>query len=330
MSELAITIAQFIITIWPLIILTVLIYSFLEEPGRRSPRGWLRTLALRLAALGDRMRRGLSVTWTILFLFWLVTLFAENPTPSLVPEPWNTGVFLGGFALLVGWQISRLSPVPGRLRARIDLHRARAIQDLKELDPYAFELLVSETYRAYGFQARHVGRSGDHGVDVELKAPNGDLWVVQCKRYRDTVGESTLRDLYGTMMSEQADHAALVTTADITQPARAWAQGKPIDLIDGPELLRFIDNARLRDEGTPMDRLAHWLDGLFASRSLPPRGLRKQVSVEHLPPVKIQYQQGVPICPRCGVLMNEHQNTRLRSLYRCRNYPICRVVLEGE
>jgi restriction system protein len=37
--------------------------------------------------------------------------------------------------------------------------------------------------------------------------------VIQAKRYRNTVGVSAVRDLYGTMMNEGANKGILVTTS---------------------------------------------------------------------------------------------------------------------
>jgi restriction system protein len=93
------------------------------------------------------------------------------------------------------------------------------------------------------------GRSGDHGVDLELTAPDRRHAIVQCKRYRDTVGEEIVRSLFGTMLHETAYHAFLVTTADISEAARIWAAGKPLTLIDGPTLVQIatsLENGRKR------------------------------------------------------------------------------------
>jgi restriction system protein len=83
------------------------------------------------------------------------------------------------------------------------------------------------------------GRSGDHGVDLELSGAGGRRAIVQCKRYRDTVGEEVVRGLFGTMLHETAHHAFLVTTADISEAARSWAAGKPMTLIDGTTLVEI-------------------------------------------------------------------------------------------
>ena len=69
----------------------------------------------------------------------------------------------------------------------------------------------------------------------------GNLAVVQCKRYRGTVGAATLRDLYGTMLHTGATHAYLVTSGRISRDAREWVRGKPIGLIDGARLVKLAE-----------------------------------------------------------------------------------------
>lgn len=113
---------------------------------------------------------------------------------------------------------------------------------LREMAPTLFEHLTAALFEQQEYTARTVGASGDEGVDVLLR--KGKLTsVVQCKRYRDTVGQSTIRDLYGTMIHNQAAEAFLVTTGNISRNARDWAQGKPIRLIDGETLSEWIANS---------------------------------------------------------------------------------------
>jgi restriction system protein len=341
------TLAQFIFILWPLVILAALIYSLQPGPVRRRSR-WSRRIQARLAALGGRIRHNLLVTWTVLVAIWLVALAAPTPAPALIPEPGNTALFLGGYGVILLAEIARLGWFRGRLIARVNLHRARAIADLQAMDPYDFEGLITETYRALGFRVQHVGQSGDHGVDVELYSPEGEHWIVQCKRYRARVGESILRDLYGSMVADQAERAVLVTTAEITPPAREWAQGKPIELVDGPALLDLIASARERTEGAWFDRLAHTLSHLAAPSLAVETGPVAALAEEATRPARvipavpsparqnghIQYLRGVPICPRCHMPMvarpSRPGDPSGRVLYRCRNYPNCRVVLEHE
>ena len=120
-----------------------------------------------------------------------------------------------------------------------NMNKEQALAHLKTLDPIVFEHLIALLFEQRGFAAQTVGASGDEGVDVLLR--RGDrTFVVQCKRYDGSVGQPTVRDLYGTMVHNRAAEAYLVTTGMITQQAREWAFGKPIQLVDGFSLVNWI------------------------------------------------------------------------------------------
>ena len=64
--------------------------------------------------------------------------------------------------------------------------------------------------------------------------------MIQAKRYRDTVGVSAVRDLYGTMMSEGANKGILVCTSRYGPDAYTFSKDKPIELIDSSGLLYLL------------------------------------------------------------------------------------------
>lgn len=338
MSKAIITLAQFIFILWPLFLATALVYSLQVSATSRRPRR-IRIKA-SLVNLAKRIRRNLLATWAVLLAFWAVTLFADGPTPGLLPDPWNISIFLGGFVLLLFSEVSELGLFQRRLLAHVSIHRAQYLSDLKAMDPYAFEALVAETYHSLGYRVQRVGHSGDHGIDVELHTREGAYWVVQCKRYHGSVGEGIVRELYGTMISERADRAVLVTTAEITPPARTWAQGKPIDLVDGSAFLDLVQRARREAEGTLFDRLALFLGNLLLPHGARPPGLaasQPAAGYEDTRPVRVHpapviaYQSGVPVCPVHHLPMVAHPSRGSgRALYRCPHYPACRVVLEAQ
>jgi hypothetical protein len=111
---------------------------------------------------------------------------------------------------------------------------------LRSLSPSRFENVVTDIYRRLGFRAERSGSVGDHGVDVVVYTPDGEKWIVQCKRWRGTVGEPMVRDFYGTMQHEKADRGEMITTGKYTSQAVDWAKGKPIKLFDGVELSALI------------------------------------------------------------------------------------------
>jgi restriction system protein len=71
---------------------------------------------------------------------------------------------------------------------------------------------------------------------------------IRAKRYKNTVGVSAVRDLYGTLQNEGASKVILVTTSGYGAASFDFAQNKPIELIDGANLLLPTRNTCARIE----------------------------------------------------------------------------------
>lgn len=181
----------------------------------------------------------LLILLTTLFLTWIFYRWLAQPIwlvglPAIFLEfidlvEMATAVTLTFLWLGLLWRQFRPT-----LRPRV---QALDLEQLYELSPEAFEHYVAGLFRQKGYRVAVRGGTGDHGVDLELIGSGNRKAVVQCKRYRTTVGEEIVRDLFGTLFHEGALHGFLITTADISDAAREWAVGKPITLIDGPTLV---------------------------------------------------------------------------------------------
>ena len=118
--------------------------------------------------------------------------------------------------------------------------------NLMDLDPFEFENLVSNLFGRIGLETKLTRASRDGGVDVvafDLRPVLGGKVVIQAKRYRHTVGVSAVRDLFGTMMNEGANKGILVTTSGFGVDAFEFSKDKPIELIDGGQLLYLLKEA---------------------------------------------------------------------------------------
>jgi restriction system protein len=116
--------------------------------------------------------------------------------------------------------------------------------NLMDLNPFEFEHLVGNLFKKHGLETKLTRSSRDGGVDVvafDLRPVLGGKVVIQAKRYRNTVGVSAVRDLFGTMMNEGANKGILVTTSGYGPDAFEFAKGKPIELIDGGQLLYLLE-----------------------------------------------------------------------------------------
>ncbi|MGV9990224.1 restriction endonuclease [Streptomyces sp. NPDC003374] len=132
---------------------------------------------------------------------------------------------------------------------RVVTHGSDEEPDLYTMDPIAFENLVAELFRAMGMQAVTTQRSNDGGVDVDALDPTpirGGKIVVQVKRYRNTVPPTAVRDLYGTVQDAGANKGVLVTTSGFGPGSHTFANGKPLELIPGAELVDLLHRHGLR------------------------------------------------------------------------------------
>lgn len=130
--------------------------------------------------------------------------------------------------------------------------REDLLETLHEMDPSAFERLTMRLLRECGFvQVEVLGRSGDRGIDGKGIMRLGGLLsfhvIFQCKRYRDTVSASHVRDFRGAMVG-RADKGLLITTGNFSRDAvrEATRDGAPtIDLIDGDQLVEKLKELEL-------------------------------------------------------------------------------------
>jgi restriction system protein len=115
--------------------------------------------------------------------------------------------------------------------------------NLLDMTPSAFEVLVSNLFGKMGLETKLTRSSRDGGVDAvayDTRPVLGGKVVIQAKRYRDTVGVSAVRDLYGTMLNEGANKGILVCTSRYGPDAFNFSKDKPIELIDGGGLLYLL------------------------------------------------------------------------------------------
>lgn len=115
--------------------------------------------------------------------------------------------------------------------------------NLMDLTPSEFEILVSNLFGKMGLETKLTRSSRDGGVDAvafDARPVLGGKVVIQAKRYRDTVGVSAVRDLYGTMLNEGASKGILVCTSGYGADAYNFSKDKPLELIDGGGLLYLL------------------------------------------------------------------------------------------
>jgi len=121
--------------------------------------------------------------------------------------------------------------------------------NLMELTPAEFENLVSNLFGKMGLETKLTRASKDGGVDAvafDTRPVLGGRVVIQAKRYKNTVGVSAVRDLYGTMLNEGASKGIIVATSSYGPDAYEFSKDKPLELIDGGGLLYLLDQVGVK------------------------------------------------------------------------------------
>lgn len=142
-----------------------------------------------------------------------------------------------GIPLALGWWSALRR---WRARMRGNQWPALSLEKINQLTPSQFEEYVGQRlFARQGYEVTNIRDTKDGGVDIVVVDPVGRRAIVQCKLYRGGVGEPIVRDLYGALIHSEAHMAFLVTNSRISAEARRWATGKPIALIDGPQLVEL-------------------------------------------------------------------------------------------
>jgi hypothetical protein len=210
---------------------------------------------------------------------------------------------------------SRAHPAPPRPAVSTSVRRANApvaaaapapdasesaTPELQTMRWDQFELLVGEIFRRHGYNVELSAALGaDGGVDLMLRR-DGECIPVQCKHWKTSrVAAREMREFYGTMTDAAAPRGIFVTTGTFTRDAREFAEGKAIELLDGPALQQRIDAIR-RPEENIFD-VTSWIgDFTAAARIFDPE------------------------CPFCkGAMVIRHHRSTGAAVWGCATYPRC-------
>jgi restriction system protein len=139
------------------------------------------------------------------------------------------------------------------LRRRQLLEVQTSLETIRNTSWKEFEFLVAEAYRRQGYQVDFsLARGADGGVDLVLRR-GGQTTLVQCKQWQVySVGAPVVREMFGLMTAERADAVIVVTSGKFTRDAQAFAAGKPIQLVDGPQLLALIQSVQAESTAAPV------------------------------------------------------------------------------
>jgi len=138
-------------------------------------------------------------------------------------------------------------PEQGKFFARTTVNTKRDVngrEHLCAMDPADFERLIADYFLRRGFvRAEVIGHSGDRGVDVLATNTQGELELIQCKRYRsgNNIGSTPIQRVDSYMRSRHASRAWVITTSDFTPDGRDEARITNVIIMNGQDLLQSLE-----------------------------------------------------------------------------------------
>lgn len=249
------------------------------------------------------------------------------PSMSIESRWWAILVPLQSKASYFGIPVAMIFLLPAavsfaeRTRKKRLLDRQRNLESIRDLPWRQFEELVAEAFRRDGFTVIENAYAGaDGGVDIRLRK-SGESYLVQCKNWRkQRIGVATVREMFGVLAAESAGGVFIVCSGTFTAEAVRFAEGKPINLVDGDKLMRMIVRVRRNspERVCKTDVTGQQLESHAGeARELEPHGMDSV----HL---------DAPSCPRCGgnlVVRTARKGKNAgRRFWGCETFPKCRFV----
>jgi restriction system protein len=223
----------------------------------------------------------------------------QNPYLAAIGRQLAGGALNPMFWVIAGmcWLAALVSFLGQKKRQKL-LEAQSGLDTLRAMSWRELEQLVSEAYRRMGYQVQETGQGGaDGGIDLVLRR-DGQVTLVQCKHWRtQRVGAPVVREQFGLLTHHQAAAVVIVTTGDFTPEAKAFAEGKPIELTAGPELLALVQSVQ-----RPSSTRATTTD----TTATPPTASE-------------------PACPTCGAPMVTRTAKQTKAVFfGCSRFPACR------
>jgi restriction system protein len=133
------------------------------------------------------------------------------------------------------------------------------------------------------------------------------------------------------MTAQKAQRATVVTSGTFTEEARNFATGKPIDLIEGPQLAELVRTV----QGSPAPTSAHAQRHAPVTPPASPRSSTPSTKASDQAKPPTPPTAGVTkTCPKCGAAMvlrtAKHGPSVGQQFWGCSQFPRCRATLSTQ
>lgn len=131
--------------------------------------------------------------------------------------------------------IHRLAAFEGENRA------CRILCYLRQIDPFAFEELLLTAFEKKGYRIKRNSRyTGDGGIDGRVYR-DGELYLVQAKRYKSYVSVRHLEDFLRLVKeTKEAKGGYFIHTGKTGKETYSLYRGTPVEIISGDKLINLI------------------------------------------------------------------------------------------
>ncbi|WP_244323956.1 restriction endonuclease [Enterococcus casseliflavus] len=88
---------------------------------------------------------------------------------------------------------------------------------------------------------------GDQGIDV-IASKNGCKHGIQCKRWKNKVGNKAVQEVYAGIGYYSLDKAIVLTNSYFTESAKQLAAKLDVELWDRSKLIKMIEAVHTNDK----------------------------------------------------------------------------------
>ncbi len=229
-----------------------------------------------------------------------VTIFCYSPVPYAV----------GGLFVVVA-----IMSAFKRGEKRQLFGAQKNLANIRDLTWRDFETYIAEAFCLQGYDVEETGGGGaDGGIDLILRNEHETV-LVQCKQWRtQTVKVNIVREMYGLLQAESANRVIIATSGDFSSDARAFADDKPIELLNGRRLEQMVFGAK--------NDLARRPAVPVPLTTKPTPSTTKTTAAESATPA-------CPICKSPMVLRTAKKGPSAgNQFYGCSRFPQCRGIVQ--
>lgn len=116
------------------------------------------------------------------------------------------------------------------------------LHEVDKMNGREFEKWCAELLLAADFDTAEVTQySGDAGVDI-IAEKDGERWAVQCKRYKNHVGNSAVQEVVAGMALYHCQKSLIITSSWYTKPAQKLARSNGTQLWDRLKVRSVLEN----------------------------------------------------------------------------------------